>query len=52
MKSFCVAQGTIFKILSTYNGKEYEKEHVCIYRQTDRCMVESLCYVAEINTAL
>ena len=29
-----------------HNGKEYEKEYVCV------CVTESLCYTPEINTTL
>ena len=42
-KSYCLAQGTIFKVLK-HNGKEYEKENICI--------TQSLCCTAEINITL
>ena len=29
-----------------HNGKEYENIHVCI------CIIESLCYIVDINTKL
>ena len=33
-----------------HDGKEYEKESIYIY--ICMCMIESLCYIAEISTVL
>ena len=29
-RSYCIAQGTIFNTLITYNGKEYEKDYIYV----------------------
>ena len=41
-RTYCLAQGTIS--VSSNKGEESEKEHICI--------IESLCYTHETNTAL
>ena len=36
-RTYCIAQGTVLSIV-TYNGKEFEKECVCV------CIAKSLCF--------
>ena len=48
-----VQHGELYSIsYDKHNGKEYEKERVCVCVYIYACITESLCYTAVTNTTL
>ena len=47
MRTYCIVQGTLFRVLWGLNGKEIQKRgDMCIY------IADSLCYTSETNITL